>query len=451
MDISRRILLTTAPGLAAGAMIAPAAARTSRSRPSVNAPDVGLQADSTKDQSKALQAALDAAMKSKGNLVIPAGRYIATGLRIDQPIQIVGIPGRTTLVSATEEPILILDNASHVTLNGLAFEGGGKAAATPDGRNGLLNAGRSTDLLIENCEFVNGASSGLSLVECSGRIVGNRIRAIGQSGVFCLDSKGLEISGNHVADIGNNGIQVWTSDQREDGAIVTGNRIERVAAKNGGNGQNGNGINVFRAGNVLVAQNRITDCAFSAVRNNSGLHCQIVNNSCSRMGEVAIFVEFAFEGAVVAGNLIEDAGMGISITNFNEGGRLAVCANNIVRKVAGARSNPDTRPVGIAAEADTVVTGNVVEDAPGVGISLGWGPYCRNLTATNNLVRGCGVGMTASLNKDAGSVLISSNMIAGSVRAAILGMDHNQVMTEDLAKPGAQSYGSLTVRDNLVA
>jgi uncharacterized secreted repeat protein (TIGR03808 family) len=254
-----------------------------------------------------------------------------------------------------------------------------------------------------------------------------------------------------VRDIGNNGIQVWTSDQREDGTIVTGNRVEQVAAKNGGNGQNGNGINVFRAGNVLVAQNRISDCAFSAVRNNSGQNCQIVNNSCSRLGEVAIYVEFAFEGAVVSGNLIEDAGMGISITNFNEGGRLAVCANNIVRKLMGPRSNPDTRPVGIAAEADTVVTGNVVEDAPAVGISLGWGAYCRNLTATNNLVHRCGIGMTASLNKGAGSVLISNNTIASPVHAAILGMDQNQVMTEDLAKPGAQSYGALTVRDNLVA
>ena len=128
-----------------------------------------------------------------------------------------------------------------------------------------------------------------------------------------------------------------------------------------------------------------------------------------------------------------------------------MCANNIVRNIAGARSNPNTRPVGISAEADTVVTGNVIEDAPGIGIALGWGAYCRNLTATNNLVRRCGIGMTASLTKDAGSVLISSNTIAGAAHAAILGMDHDQVMTEDLAKPGAQSYGALTVRDNLVA
>ncbi len=208
-----------------------------------------------------------------------------------------------------------------------------------------------------------------------------------------------------------------------------------VAAKAGGNGQNGNGINVFRAGNVLVSHNRISDCAFSAVRNNSGHNCQIVNNSCSRLGEVAIFVEFGFEGTVVSGNLIDEAAMGISITNFNEGGRLAVCANNIVRKITGARSNPDTRAVGIAAEADTIVTGNIVEESPLIGISLGWGAFCRNLSATNNLLRRCGIGITASLSKDAGAVLIAGNTIASPLQAAILGMDHEQAVTDDLAKP----------------
>jgi uncharacterized secreted repeat protein (TIGR03808 family) len=449
MDISRRILLTAGPGLAVGAVVAPVV-KAAAPPPSVFVTDYGLKPNSKKDQSKALRSALEAAVKFGAGLVIPAGRYIITGFRIDHPVQVVGMPGRTTLVSASEEPVFILDNAANVALSGLTFEGSDKAAK-PDGHNGILNAGRCADLLIENCEFVNGTSSGLSLVESSGRIIGNRVRSIAETGLFCLDAKGLEISGNHVSDIGNNGVQIWTSDAREDGTIITHNRIERVAAKSGGNGQNGNGVNVFRAGNVLVAQNRISDCAFSAVRNNSGQNCQILNNSCSRLGEVAIFVEFGFEGAVVAGNLVEDAAMGISITNFNEGGRLAVCANNIVRKISGPRSNPDTRPVGIAAEADTVVTGNVIEEAPAVGIALGWGPYCRNLTATNNLVRSCGIGMTASLNKDAGSVLISSNTIANATHAAILGMDHNQVLTDDLAKPGAQSYGALTVRDNLVA
>jgi uncharacterized secreted repeat protein (TIGR03808 family) len=451
MDLSRRLLLTTAPGLAAGVMLAPAAAAKRNRKPvSASLVEPLLQPNSEKDQTEAIAKALSAATANGEGLLLPAGRYVVSGLRIEGAAQITGVPGRTILAASSEQPVIVIDNAADVALSGLTFEGPG-AASAPDGRNGLLNAGRATDLLIENCTFTSGPASGLSLLECSGRIVGNRIRGMAQTGVFCLDSRGLEISGNDILDIGNNGVQVWTSDQRDDGTIVTANRIAKIAAKAGGSGQNGNGINVFRAGNVIVAQNRISECAFSAVRNNSGRNCQVLNNSCSGLGEVAIFIEFAFEGAIVTGNLIEDAGMGISITNFNEGGRLAVCANNIVRKMAGPRSNPNTRPVGIAAEADTVVTGNVVEDALAVGISLGWGAYCRNLTATNNLVRRCGIGMTASLTKEAGSVLIAGNMISEAASAAILGMDHNQVMTEDLAKPGAQSYGALTVRDNLIA
>ena len=168
MDISRRILMTTAPGLAAGAMIMPAASAAA-SPQSVLATDFGLKPNSTKDQSRALQSAIEAAVKYSTGLVIPAGRYIVTGFRIDQPVQIVGMPGLTTLISASEKPVLILDNADNVTLNGLTFEGSGSAASA-EGRNSIVNAGRSSDLLIENCTFVNGPSSGLSLIECSGRI-----------------------------------------------------------------------------------------------------------------------------------------------------------------------------------------------------------------------------------------------------------------------------------------
>ena len=43
---------------------------------------------------------------------------------------------------------------------------------------------------------------------------------------------------------------------------------------------------------------------------------------------------------------------------------------------------------GIAVEADTVVSANVIENAPKYGLMLGWGPYLRNVVATGNLVRG---------------------------------------------------------------
>ena len=63
MDISRRILMTTAPGLAAGAMIMPAASAAA-SPPSVLATDFGLKPNSTKDQSRVLQSAVEAAVKA---------------------------------------------------------------------------------------------------------------------------------------------------------------------------------------------------------------------------------------------------------------------------------------------------------------------------------------------------------------------------------------------------
>jgi len=92
-------------------------------------------------------------------------------------------------------------------------------------------------------------------------------------------------------------------------------------------------VNVFRAGSVLVSSNRIADCAFLAIRSNAGSNCQMVGNSCARLGEVGLYAEFAFEGAVIANNLVDKGATGISVTNFNEGGRLAVVQGNLIRNL----------------------------------------------------------------------------------------------------------------------
>src|SRR5690606_20224198 len=126
----------------------------------------------------------------------------------------------------------------------------------------------------------------------------------------------------------------------------------------GGNGQNGNGINIFRADEVIVADNHIADCAFTAIRLNSTNNTKISGNICLRSGEVAIFSEFSFSGSVIANNIIDGAASGISITNLDSGGRLAVCSGNIVRNITPVSLvNPDTVPIGIFAEADTAITG----------------------------------------------------------------------------------------------
>ncbi len=402
MDFSRRLLLSAGSLMAVTPAVAVAAE---------------LVPDGRADQTLSLQTAIDAAAKQGGVVRLGAGRFPVSGLRISSSLQLEGVAGHTILTAPNGVTLLTVEGAEHVSISGLVFEGGG---------------------------------NGLVLTRSGGRICGNEFRSSEKTALMALDSKGLEISGNHLHDIGNNGIQVWTSGKAEDGTLVSNNRVERVAARAGGSGQNGNGINVYRAGNVMVANNRITDCAFSAIRNNSGSNCQIIGNSISRTDEVAIYVEFAFEGAVVSNNLIEDICFGISITNINEGGRLAVCSNNLVRNARGGRSEGVTTAGGIYAEADTLVSNNVIENARDVGIALGWGNYCRNLTVQGNLIQDCAKGITASVTAGAGPSYIANNIISGARTAAILGMDHLDPVTDDLGKAGAKVPDLLQLKDNVI-
>jgi uncharacterized secreted repeat protein (TIGR03808 family) len=257
-----------------------------------------------------------------------------------------------------------------------------------------------------------------------------------------------------VRGAGNNGILVWRSQPGDDGTLVIDNRIEDVAARAGGSGQYGNAVNIFRAGNVIVRGNRIRNAAFSAVRGNTASNLQIVGNTCTGLGEVALYAEFGFEGALIANNIVDGAALGVSVTNFNQGGRLAVVQGNVIRNLTNKRP-PGTDPndlagVGIGIEADTVVTGNVVENAPNIGIAAGWGAYLRDVAVNANVIRNADFGITVSVAPGAGAAVIADNLISGVRRGAIVGMEWNKPVTGDLAKDGATRYAQLSIGGNRV-
>ena len=449
MTLSRRSLLIAA-GAGAGASVAPSAAEAVQNDTVrlVDGRDAGLVPDAAKDQSKALQAAIDGAARSGSGLYLPPGVYRTANLKIDRPVELYGAPGGTVLRYTGGGSLLAIADASHVTLFGLTFDGA-LEPVSEDGPRGLVAVSDCGSLHIEQCEVRASTLSGLALNRCGGRIVSSTVSDVVKTAIFSLDATGLEISGNRIQDIGNNGIQVWRSAPGEDGTTVTHNRIERIAAADGGSGQNGNGINIFRAGNVIAAQNRITDCAFSAVRSNAGSACQILGNSCARLGEVALYAEFSFEGAVISDNVIETAASGISITNFNDGGRLAVCANNIVRDLFIREGEEDRRGIGISAEADTVIEGNVVENAPVEGIALGWLHYLRDVVATGNVVRNCAIGIGVSAFPGAGKALVANNVISGSTTGAIFGMERERTVTADLSASTTKAPSNITVQGNV--
>ncbi len=348
---------------------------------------------SSVDQGPVLQAALDEAVSRGAPLELPAGRYRVGAIELRAGARLIGAAGATTLEFAGGGAFITADHADGIVLEGLVLDGAYQAL--DDGRaDGLVSLRNCHGVRLRQLTVTRSPANGISLIACSGSVADCKVAQVMQAAIRSLDATGLEIAHNDVADCGNNGIQVWRSDAGEDGSIVSANRIVRIRADGGGTGENGNGVNVFRAGSVLVSGNRITDCAFSAVRGNASSDIQIIANSCARLGEVAIYAEFGFEGALIANNLVDSAATGITVTNFNEGGRLAVVQGNLVRNLFRREHEAvDKRGHGITVEADTVLSGNVVEGAPTAGIVIGWGVYMREVVATSNLVRASRVGI----------------------------------------------------------
>jgi len=204
---------------------------------------------------------------------------------------------------------------------------------------------------------------------------------------------------------------------------------------------------------VIVSDNQISDCAFSAIRCNSGSNVQISGNNCARSGETAIYSEFAFEGAVIANNIVDGAANGVSVVNFNEGGRMSAITGNLVRNLSATGPYPADAPgfgVGVTVEADATVSGNVIEGAPLYGMHLGWGPYLRNVVATGNVIRDAGEGIAVSVVEGVGPVVISDNIIDRVKRGGVVGHRWSDAVTGDLAVKGSDLPG-LTVERNRVS
>jgi len=454
MSIDRRRLFAAIAGAGAAGAITEAQSMPARdvgSRAEIDAVSLGLRPDASEDQTQTFQRAIERAAAARAVLRLPPGFYRAGSLQLPPFAAIAGVAGATRIVMAGGPSMLSATSSDHLTICGLVLDGAG--IPLPE-RRGLLHFAQGRALRIADCDIVNAGRNGLALEAIAGEVTGNTINA-SDAAIFSMDARGLRIAGNTVRGAGNGGILVWRSEPGDDGTIIVDNRIEGVMNKSGGSGQFGNAVNVFRADNVIVRGNRVRNAAFSAVRGNAASNLQIIGNTCTGIGEVALYAEFGFEGAVIANNIIDGAAMGVSVTNFKQGGRLAVVQGNLIRNLVSRRP-PGTDPndsagIGIGVEADTVVTGNVVESAPNAGIAAGWGAYLRDVAITSNVIRRADFGITVSVAAGAGAAVISDNLIAEVRRGAIVGMEGKQPVTGDLAKDGAATrYAQLSIGGNRV-
>ncbi|WP_426131644.1 TIGR03808 family TAT-translocated repetitive protein [Pararhizobium sp. PWRC1-1] len=451
--LTRRLLLSSIASIACTtAIAAPLKPAQTGLRGTIDISGYGVGPGKTGDQSKAINRLFREAAEKGLPVFLPAGDYHLSGISLPDNLWLSGVPGRTRLIHAGGGRFISGETLTKLTLSDLVLDGGGRALG--DDVQGLFNLRGIADLTIDNCTITGASKHCIHAERCGGRITGNSVSQAAFSGIYAVESERLAITTNTVFDCGNGGILVHRWEAGEDGTMVSGNRVFKIAAKDGGTGENGNGINIFRAGNVMVMDNHISDCAFSAIRANAATNVQISNNQCLRSGETAIYSEFGFQGAIVSGNLVDGAANGILIVNFDEGGRLATVSGNIIRNLH--LDGPYVHDgagfgFGIAAEADTVISGNVIENAPKWGLMLGWGPYMRSIVATGNLVRGAGSGCAVTVVEGAGTALIANNLFQDVKDGAILGYRWNEKSTRDLLAGGSEAFAHLTLTGNRLA
>ncbi len=395
-----------------------------------------------------LQARIDAAAARRQVLRLPPGVIATRGLTLPSGTRLVGAPAGTVLKLVGDGPLVSARRADRISLEGVAFAGAPRARH--DG--GLVDFEDVGFVSIEACRIENATRDGVRLTRCGGAITRSTIRGAGRGGLFSLDSSGLAIEDNLVEDCADNGVQIWRSAQGVDGTRIVRNRIRRIAARSGGTGQYGNGVSIFRAGGVRVERNHVADCAFSALRDNSGHGVRFLDNTCLRSGETAIFAEFAWRDATIAGNLIDGAASGIQMVNFaDHGGRGGVCAKNTLRGLHPYRGETGWHwgyGCGLKLEADIVATQNVIEGAPWVGALLGWGASLQNVRLEDNVIRDAPIGVGVSVAPGAGTASVLRNRIEGAREGAIVAMQWERVVG-DFAREAAR-WPLARVEDNRV-
>ncbi|MFZ5714943.1 MAG: TIGR03808 family TAT-translocated repetitive protein [Bradyrhizobium sp.] len=454
MDLNRRHLIGASTVGVAGALAMPADAARAAPLTSLlgrDATQYGVRPGSNEDQTRALQRAIDEAARTQMPLALPPGIYRSGSLRLPNGAQLIGVRGATRLVFTGGASMIQSDGSDAIGLTGITFDGGNIPLAR---RRGLIHVLGGRDVRIADCEITGSGGNGIWLEQVAGDISGNIFTSIAVTAVVSFDARGLSVSRNTILGTNDNGIEILRTAIGDDGTLVADNRIENIKAGPGGSGQYGNAINAFRAGNVIVRGNRIRNCDYSAVRGNSASNIHITGNSVSDVREVALYSEFAFEAAVIANNIVDGAAVGVSVCNFNEGGRIAVVQGNIIRNLIPKRpigtAPDDDAGVGIYIEADSSVTGNVIENAPSYGIVAGWGKYLRDVAITGNVIRKALAGVGVSIVPGAGTALVNNNMISETPRGAVVGLDHARAVTPDLSADGAQRFAQVVLGGNAV-
>ncbi|HLP71194.1 MAG TPA: TIGR03808 family TAT-translocated repetitive protein [Rhizobium sp.] len=425
-----------------------------------------------------VQTAMNYARTNGLTLVLLSGIFSTGALTVDtatgggQKLTMrAAVAGAATLRFTSGSHLLQVNGINDVRVSGVVFDG--QNAAISDGSNqaGLVRFQNCTGFQLTGCKVTRSTKTGVvALVGAQGTIADCAIDNC-SVGVLVYNSR-VTVARNRITTCSNNGVYVWREPAgggvEYDGSTIIDNIIDGIATAGGGTGQNGNGIVVYRAVGVKASGNTISNVQYSCIRFNASGAAQITGNHCVSARECSIFVEATapglnLDGAVVADNIIEQAGDGIKVVNlglYSDGiaRRIAISSNHIRHITKNTINDPGYSPTisnacGIQVEGLCVLTGNMIEDAAGFGIVLGTNEATYDLLATGNLVHASVTGIGYSNNGSAGRISIVGNVVSGSTNGSIVpvafnGANFYRVGSTDVANTADSQTGNVYVGNN---
>jgi hypothetical protein len=239
--------------------------------------EFGVEPNAEKDQTAALQKALDELTHSGHPVLLPAGVYMTGPLTLRKTCTIIGVPSHTILRATSPGPLLSGAGFGAFHLSGLAFEGPGTKARF------LLLSVTDASVNIEYCRFIGTAAPAIKLENCSGRVTAVEITGAA-TGIHATGAAGLAIAGCRITSCHGMGMSVSGKDGELHGFTLTQNHLGScvigISAEGAGvvlgnvvAGSARYGLQLGAAkgsGHILAQSNLIRDCRIGIAVSSSG-------------------------------------------------------------------------------------------------------------------------------------------------------------------------------------
>ncbi|MCP5048907.1 MAG: TIGR03808 family TAT-translocated repetitive protein, partial [bacterium] len=124
---------------------------------------------------------------------LPPGNYFVSNIILPARTRLMGVPGASRLVYTGNGHFVMAENASHIELTGVVFDGANRGIQSY--AEAAVRISKTAHLVIDNCEIVGSLEMGLYIDRSGGRVERNRISgAAGDCGIYGLENTGLLIS-----------------------------------------------------------------------------------------------------------------------------------------------------------------------------------------------------------------------------------------------------------------